>query len=107
MYSECGFGGDAVNQFKKYEEQLKKDKDIYAVVEQFDEMLNSMWCIYSFESGYTIWRELSRFIDEPFRGSISTEVHHVKSGHGIKQARLALKSEVEKYVIHLIEKYCQ
>jgi hypothetical protein len=24
-----------------------------------------------------------------------------------KQARLALKSEVEKYVIHLIEKYCQ
>jgi uncharacterized protein YdcH (DUF465 family) len=28
-------------------------------------------------------------------------------GHGLKQARLALKDEIEKYVIYLVNKYCQ
>lgn len=101
------YGGEILNQFKKYESQLKKDKDIYAVALEFDNMLNQMWCIRSFESGYKIWRELSRFINDPFRSRIMTEIYHVRSCHGIKQARLALKDEIEKYIIFLINKYCK
>lgn len=96
-----------MNQFKKHEEQLKIDKDVYIIAQQLDNMLNQMWCIRSFEEGYKIWRDISSFIDEPFRNNILVEIHHVMLKHGIKQARIALKDEVEKYIIFLIEEYCQ
>ena len=33
---------------------------------------------------------------------ITLEIYHVESGHGIDQARLAVKSEMEKYIEWLI-----
>lgn len=95
-----------MNQFQKYEEQLKKDKDIYSIALELDNMLNQMWCKYSFESGYKLWRDISKWVEDPYRSNIRTEIGHITLGHGLKQARLALKSEIEKYIVFLINKYC-
>ena len=39
---------------------------------------------------------------QQFRQNISLEIYHVESGHGINQARLAVKTEMEKYIEYLI-----
>lgn len=96
-----------LNHFKKYEETVKKDKDIYTIVTEFNDILNDMWCKYSYDSGCKKWRNIARFLDEPFRSNIATEMGHTQIGYGVKQARLALKDEIEKYIVFLIEKYCQ
>ena len=41
-------------------------------------------------------------IPEPYRFKINIEISHVELRHGIDQARLAVKSEMEKYIEYLI-----
>jgi len=50
----------------------------------------------------TKWREIRSTIPNPFRQNISLEIYHVELGHGIDQARLAVKNEMEKYIEYLI-----
>jgi len=91
-----------LNQFSNYKSQLKSISNIYSIANDFDQILNNIFCTYSFPKGKTKWREISSQIPKPFRQNISLEIYHVESGHGIDQARLAVKSEMEKYIEWLI-----
>ena len=84
-----------MNQFKEYEEKLK-------IANDFDYILNNIWCTYSFHKGKKRWREVARYIPESFRCKISIEMGHVWLGHGIDQARLAVKNEMKKYLDYLL-----
>ena len=92
-----------MNQFNDYEEQLKKCSKAWSIANDFDYILNNIWCTYSFEKGRKRWRQIKTQIPEPFRLSIDIEMGHVWCGHGIEQARQAVKSEMEKYIEHLLE----
>ncbi|HBY20962.1 MAG TPA: hypothetical protein DEG71_08130 [Clostridiales bacterium] len=88
-----------LNQFKNYKSQLKSISNLHKIANDFDYILNNIFCTYSFNKGKTKWREISSTIPKPFRqNNISLEIYHVESGHGIDQARLAVKSEMEKYI---------
>jgi len=94
-----------LNQFQNYKSQLSsisKSSNLYTTVQSFNYILNNIFCTYSFHKGKIKWREISSTIPESFRRKISTEIYHVESGHGINQARLAVKSEMEKYMKYLI-----
>ena len=91
-----------LNQFSNYKSQLKSISNVYSIAQDFDYILNNIFCTYSFNKGKSKWREISSQIPKPFRQNISTEIYHVESGHGIDQARLAVKSEMEKYIEYLI-----
>ena len=91
-----------LNQFTKYKSQLKSISNVYSIAINFNYILNNIFCTYSFPKGKTKWREISSQIPNPFRQNISLEIYHVESGHGIDQARLAVKSEMEKYLDYLI-----
>ena len=91
-----------LNQFSNYKSQLKSISNVYSIAQDFDYILNNIFCTYSFHKGKSKWREISSQIPNPFRQNISLEIYHVESGHGINQARLAAKSEMEKYIEWLI-----
>jgi len=91
-----------LNQFQNYKSQLSSISNLYTTALSFNQILNNIFCTYSFPKGKTKWKEISSTIPEPFRKKISTEIYHVESGHGIDQARLAVKSEMEKYIEYLI-----
>jgi len=91
-----------LNQFQNYKSQLKSISDLYSTALSLDYILNNIFCTYSLQKGKTKWREISSTIPNPFRQNISLEIYHVESGHGIDQARLAVKSEMEKYIEYLI-----
>jgi len=91
-----------LNQFSKYKSQLKSTPNLYKITQDLNQILNNIFCTYSFPKGKTKWREISSTIPNPFRQNISLEIYHVESGHGIDQARLAVKSEMEKYIEYLI-----
>jgi len=87
-----------LNQFSNYKSQLKTTSNVYSIAQSFNFILNNIFCTYLFAKGKTKWREISSTIPNPFRQNISLEIYHVESGHGIDQARLAVKSEMEKYI---------
>ena len=94
-----------LNQFSNYKSQLStisKSSNLYTTALSFNQIINNIFCTYSFPKGKTKWREIAITIPEPFRRKIYTEIYHVESGHGIVQARLAVKSEMEKYIEYLI-----
>jgi hypothetical protein len=74
---------------KKKIERTKKD---------LSSILNNIWCTYSFEKGYKQWKEIGHSIPEPFRSAIRIELGHVAMGHGIIQARLSVRDEMQKYI---------
>ena len=92
-----------LNQFSNYKSQLKSISNVYSIAQDFDYILNNIFCTYSFPKGKTKWREISSTIPNPFRQNIYIEIYHVELGHGIDQARLAVKSEMEKYIEYLIK----
>ncbi len=67
------------------------------LIKKLDMFLNKAWCIHSLQSARALYREIIPFIPEPYNRSISTEWGHVQMGHGIEQARLALKDEIELF----------
>jgi len=94
-----------LNQFSNYKSQLSsisKSSNLYQTAINLNQILNNIFCTYSFPKGKTKWREISSTIPEPFRRKIYTEISHVELGHGIDQARLAVKDEMEKYIEYLI-----
>ena len=91
-----------LNHFYSYKSQLKSLSNVYFIAQDFDYILNNIFCTYSFNKGKTKWREINSTIPNQFRQNISLEIYHVESGHGIDQARLAVKSEMEKYIEYLI-----
>jgi len=91
-----------LNQFYKYKSQIKFIPNIYPIAQSLNQILNNIFCTYSFPKGKTKYKQISSTIPNPFRQNISLEIYHVESGHGIYQARLAVKSEMEKYIEWLI-----
>ena len=91
-----------LNQFSNYKSQIKSTPNLYKITQDLNQILNNIFCTYLFHKGKTKWREISSTISNPFRQNIYLEIYHVESGHGIDQARLAVKSEMEKYIEHLI-----
>jgi hypothetical protein len=87
-----------MNQFSKYKNQLNNISETWTIANDFDYILNNIWCTYSFEKGYSRWRKIGSQIPEPYRSKIGIEINHVRLGHGIDQARLAVKNEMEKYI---------
>jgi len=87
-----------MNQFGYYNKQLKKCSHAWKIANDFDYILNNIWCTYSFAKGKIRWREISPTIPDEFNKKIFTELCHVELGHGIEQARMAVKSEMEKYL---------
>ncbi len=87
-----------LKQFEKYKNQLRNISEVYKIAFEFDKILNDIWCVYSFNKGHSRWRMISRNIEEPYRSQIDIEIGHVKLGHGINQARAAVKDEMEKYI---------
>ena len=85
----------------KYKEQIKHNRRIADIVNDFDYILNNMWCSYSFGKGYKRWKEISNKIDIYYRNKISTEIGHVDIGHGKQQALIALREEMINYIDHL------
>ena len=61
-----------------------------------------MWCTHSFKKGFSQWLQIKNKIPKPYVDLIAIEISHVMCGHGIEQARLALKDEIEKFIIFLI-----
>jgi len=90
-----------INQFQNYKSQLKSTSNIYSIAQDLNQILNNIFCTYSFHKGKNKWREINSTIPNTFRQNISTEIYHVESGHGISQARLVVKSEMEKYIEYL------
>jgi enoyl-[acyl-carrier-protein] reductase (NADH) len=96
-----------MNQFGNYEPQLKKCSEAWKIANDFDYILNNIWCTYSFEKGKTRWKEIKSQIPESYRFRIDIEIDHVWLGHGIDQARMTVKDEMEKYLDYLnSEIYC-
>jgi len=91
-----------LNQFSNYKSQLKSISNAYSIAQDFNYILNNIFCTYSFQKGKTKWREIQSQIPEPYRFRISIEIDHVWLGYGISQARLAVKSEMEKYIDYLM-----
>lgn len=91
-----------MNQFNKYASQLKGISEAWSIANDFDYILNNIWCTYTFEKGKKRWREIQSQIPEPYRFRIDIEMDHVWLEHGIDQARLAVKSEMEKYLDYLM-----
>lgn len=93
-----------MSQFGNYEEQFKNCSAAYKTANDFDYILNNAWCTYSFSKARTRWNEIGSSVPEPFQFKIGIEMSHVELGHGINQARLALKDEMEKYIDYLLNK---
>jgi len=69
-----------LNQFNKYKSQLSsipKSSNLYKTAISLNQILNNIFCTYSFNKGKTKWREISSTIPEPFRQNISLEIYHV------------------------------
>lgn len=91
-----------MNHFIMYRTQTK-DKNILKIIKELDNILDDIWCTYSFEKGRKRWREIAKNIPSPFISKIDTEIGHVYCGHGIIQARLAVKSEMSAYIEYLLK----
>jgi len=94
-----------MNQFSNYNEQLKKCSRAWQIANEFDFILNNIWCTYSFEKGNKKWREIGKDIPSPFYEKICIEMGHVELGHGREQALMAVKSEMSKYIDFLLNLY--
>lgn len=90
-----------MNHFIMYRTETK-DKNILKTIKELDNILDDIWCTYSFEKGRKRWIEIAKDIPSEFENRISTEISHVYCGHGIIQARLAVKSEMSAYIEYLI-----
>lgn len=90
-----------MNQFNSID--FKGNKKAVSAAEDFDYILNNLWSTRSEEKGISHWRKICSGIPSPFHGQIHTEIGHVRSGHGREQALMATKSEMVKYLEHLIK----
>ena len=54
-----------LNQFSSYKSQLKSIPNVYSIAQDFDYILNNIFCTYSFNKGKTKWREIQLQIPEP------------------------------------------
>ncbi|GEM_PF-3200674 len=94
-----------MNQFKDYEEKLKKVSEAWETANHFDYILNNIWSTHSFAKGRRRWLQIRSNVEEPYKTKINTEISHVEIGHGIIQSRLAVKDEMNRYIEFLIGKY--
>ena len=82
---------------------FKTSKHAKMLANDFDYILNNIWCTRSFNKGYKRWNEISKNIPSPYSFRINVEISHVDLGHGIQQARMAVKSEMEDFLKFTIE----
>lgn len=91
-----------MNQFYNYKDRLSRNNTAYSIANDFDYILNNIWCKISFEKGKKKWREISYKIPEPYRFKIDIEIDHIWLEHGIDAARLAVKHEMENCIDFLL-----
>lgn len=91
-----------MNHFIMYRTQTK-NKNVLKRIKELDNILDDIWCTYSFEKGKRQWNNIIEDIPYPFRERIDIEIYHVSSGNGIIQSRLAVKDEMSKYIEYLIK----
>lgn len=91
-----------MNQFKDYK-KFKKYPQLWKVVNDFDYILNNIWCNYSFEKGLKRWIEIDKDIPDFYSNKIYIEISHVRLNHDKKQSLMAVKEEMRKYLDYLIE----
>lgn len=65
---------------------------------EFNDILQDIWCIYSFHNGVKKLREIGHKIKQPYMGQIWTEISHIGTGHGSLAARLQIKDIMQKYL---------
>jgi hypothetical protein len=82
---------------------FKTSKHARFLAHEFNIILNDIWCTRSFNRGRKRWKDVSKNIPSPYNFRINKEIEHVYLGHGIEQARMAVKSEMEKLLIFAIE----
>ena len=85
-------------------QEIKTSKDLAKLEGAFKHILNDIWCTYSFERGRRAFNNLIWAVEDPYRSNIYTEIGHIDLGHGINQARAAVKWEMNKYLDYLREK---
>lgn len=74
------------------------------MAKEFDSILDNIWCKLTFERGLFQWYRVMKKVEQPFARQISVEIGHVDSGYDVVNARLAVKDEMEKYLLYLIER---
>jgi len=47
-----------LNQFSNYKSQLKSISNVYSIAQDFDYILNNIFCTYSFSKGKTKWKSI-------------------------------------------------
>lgn len=72
-----------------------KNKELIKLLDRF---VNKAWCTYSEQTARSLWKQIAPYIPVPYQHNIQIEWEHVKLGHGIEQARMALKEEVDKFI---------
>lgn len=93
-----------MNHFKKYSDQCRKNATIKELIHDFDYILDNIWCTYSFKKGRRRWNKIVLNIHNEYAKRIIIEMQHVLIGHGVEQAKLAVKDEMEKYIEYLLDK---
>lgn len=83
-----------MNQFNKMKIHSNKSK----IANDFDYILNNMWCTYSEDKAVGRWRNICKQLDKESYRKISIEIEHVQLGHGREQALMALKAEMINYL---------
>jgi hypothetical protein len=73
---------------------LDKEK----LIRLLNQFLNKAWCTYSEQSARKLLKQVAPHIPSEYLRRIETEWQHVTLGHGIDQARMALKTEVNKFI---------
>jgi hypothetical protein len=86
----------------KYQEHIKKNDELKKIVNDFDYILNNMWCTHSFEKGMSRWKIVGKKINNPYYQKIQIEVGHVELSHGREQSLMALKAEITNYIESLL-----
>lgn len=90
-----------MNQFNSLD--FKGNKQIIEIAKDFDYVLNNLWSTHSQNKGISRWRLIGKSIPSVFYQRIATEIAHVELGHGREQALMAVKSEMVKYLQHMIK----
>jgi len=91
-----------MNKFKHID--FKNNSKAINMALEFDAILDNIWCTFTFERGLSRWTRVMKDVEQPYARNISIEIGHVDIGHGIANARLAVKDEMEKYLLYLINK---
>lgn len=68
------------------------------LIEMLNRFINKAWCTYSEQTAREILRDVSPYIPKEYLIPIQAEWGHVQMGHGIEQARRALKDEVNNFI---------